>query len=166
MLTAALPLLLFCQTGLFLIQLLPNAILIMIMVIVLGILASLARYFIYHYPSFSKKRAGFSLVNSSSLLLYFALFSLLTSLETKVQTSIISISFRSMFILLALPWIVFLIRDIYNLVDFSLHEDTYILAARKQKYDLKSLKRCSRCGYKMKIGLKRCPRCQTPQKDN
>lgn len=161
-LTAVLPLIVFLLIGSAIKIYLANVEFIMSMIIIIGILATSARYFIYQYPQFSKKRALFSLFNSMLLLIYFGFFSLLSSLGTLHQTTYIAISFQGVFFLLSLPWIVFLIRDIYNLVDFSLHEEDYITLARKQKFELKTFVRCSRCGYKVKIGLKRCPRCRTP----
>lgn len=140
-LTAFLPLFAFLQIGSDLINYIPKSGIIIVVIVVIGILASSARYAIYQYPQYSVKRALFSLFNSSLILIYLALFSLLSSMNAIEGTTFIAISFTGVFLLLSLPWIVFLVRDVYNLIDFSLHEEDYIKTMREQRYRLKKKKK-------------------------
>lgn len=83
-----------------------------------GAFITLTRYLIYCFPKFSFQRSGLSLLNSMLFVAFFIKSSSLATLNATYKNQQLFIDFSGVFVLLISFWSLFIVRDIFNTVDF------------------------------------------------
>lgn len=136
--------------------------------IVLGILSTITRFLIYSFPRYSVKKQLISLVNSSLLITFLLVNSLLSKIIINFGRSSIILDFSGIFLLLTSLWLVFVGKQIFDLFDFKRNQNYYSKKVRESKKLVapfpKNLIKCRNCGYMCRISWRKCPICNSKLK--
>lgn len=136
---------------------------ITILVVIIGIIATVSIYLIYYFPKYSVKRSCLTLSQSImdiTLLIIFSQISLLSVFQDKFGL-ILDIS--GVYILLIITFLPFIFKNIFDVFDFKKNEEFYQRKLRaKTTRLLKESNRkikCKNCSYICRKGWKKCPIC-------
>ena len=138
--------------------------------IIIGVFSTISRYFIYSFPKYSVKKHIIVLLNSILFIAFLIVNSFLGKINLVSGNFYLSLDFTGLFLLLIAIWSLFLVKNVFDLIDFKVNEKFYTKLIRenskmssKLKSDLgfKNLIKCHNCGYMCRISWKKCPICQS-----
>ena len=131
----------------------------------IGVLLTVSRYYLYSFPQYSLKRAIVNLLNSLLVLVFLSLTSQIGKLDLTLKNSNLYLDLTGVFLLLIAVGALYLVKNLYDLIDFKLNQDYYTTLFRKKKIEYKitpsPLLKCPQCKYMCRSEWKKCPICHT-----
>jgi len=138
---------------------------ITVIVVFIGIIATVSTYLIYYYPRYSVRRGYLTLSQSILDLLFLVAFSQMGSISIFLEGSGIVLHLGGVYILLFVAFLPFVFKNIFDIIDFRKNKQFYQRKLRaKAAYLLKESNRkikCRNCSYICRKGWKKCPICNT-----
>ena len=133
--------------------------------VMIGVLLTGLRYYLYKFPQYSLRRGIISLLNSILIMIFLIITSQIGNLDIKIENSSLYLNLTGVFILLIGIWSLFIFKNIYDLVDFKLNQNYYKTFARERKFkkEIRSrpLIKCPKCKYMCRPEWKQCTICNT-----
>lgn len=139
---------------------------VFISTIILGIILTGIRYFIYQFQRFSIKRGSLTLLNSILFTVILTINSQLGNLNITFENLSFYLNLSGVFVLLISVWVLFIIKNTYDLIDYKINSLAYEKLMREKSRKLnkrisKRLIKCSKCKYACRPEWKKCPICST-----
>lgn len=151
--------------------------------LLVGVLMTVCTYMLFHYPKHSVKRGIIALIYSILFSVFLLVFSQMSIIHIKSKYAGIILDLERIFIILILVSCLFIIKNIYDLIDFKLNQTYYERERKKKiikflkdqgliksrgvikKFNLKSesLIKCPnpKCNYMCRPDWRKCPLCKT-----
>ncbi len=131
--------------------------------IIIGILLTGFRYYLYYFPQYSLRRGIINLLNSVLIMIFLIFTSQIGNLDITIENSSLYLNLTGVFLLLIVIWSLFIFKNIYDLVDFKLNQNYYKTFVRERKFRKKiksrPLIKCPQCKYMCRPEWKKCPIC-------
>ena len=142
----------------------------------IGIIIAICAYSVFKFQKYSIKRALLLLLISIMYVLYVAASSQMSIIFIEVSKIQIIMNFSNVYILFIIITSLYLIKNLYDLVDYKLNQSYYSsiltdkkIAKFKQKKAARSklkqsrqkLIKCPKCKYSCRPEWKKCPICKT-----
>ena len=132
--------------------------LFLIYVIIFGILISLNIFFIFNVQKYIIKRNFLALNNSILYLIYISFFFLISKITVNVENFSVTLNIFGITLIFVILSFFYIIKNIYDLLDFFLHKDFYRNKIDNVKEHNKIIN-CPNCNYMCNLSWKKCPLC-------
>jgi hypothetical protein len=135
--------------------------------IILGIVISFCTYFIFNHQKYSLKRGTLLLAVSIMYLISTIALSKLSIIFVEVEKVQIITDFSGVYILLIIIMFGYIIKNLFDLIDFKINQlyySTFLRKARANSFIKRNIKgkltKCPKCKYMCRIRWKKCPICE------
>ena len=141
---------------------------VILITLILGICSTIITYLVYRLPKHSIQRGFLALSQNISSIVLIIVFSNLGRFWLIYENVSLYLDIRGIYLLLIIGVIPFVLKNIYDLIDFKRNSDYYTKLQRRKKHQLvkksNKLIKCRNCDYMCRVGWKKCPICKTKLK--
>lgn len=137
---------------------------IIIWAVIFGMMITGCTYLTFNFPKYSIKRGITSLTQSILELIIILLFSQFRTIRISDNDVELIFDITGIFVVLITVCAIFIIKNLYDLIDFKINQKSYFTGNIKNKGISNKLKKCSNCKYMCRLEWKKCPICHSKLK--
>jgi hypothetical protein len=133
--------------------------------VILGFVISVCAYLTFKYQRYSVQRGSLTLLVSIMYLISTIGSSQMNTVLIEVAKIQIIMDFSGVYILFMVIMSLYILKNLYDVIDFKINKSYYISSQRQNRYRRKvrdaKLIPCPQCNYTCRYAWKKCPICNT-----
>lgn len=137
---------------------------VFVSILIIGLSLSGLKFYSFKLPQFSVRRGSANLISSILFVIFLGITAQIGIININLEHSSFSLNLMGVFIILIVVWILFILKNAYDVIDFKLHQSYYSTSLRKNKFfhkENQKLVKCPKCKYMCRVEWKKCPICNT-----
>ena len=107
--------------------------LVFIGTIIIGVILTCLRFYMYHFSEFTVKRGLLNLLNSIFFVLFLSITAQLAKININMENFSLNLNLTGVFVFLIIVWSLFIIKNLYDLYDFKKNRIYYENLVRNKK---------------------------------
>lgn len=112
--------------------------LVFIGTIIIGVILTCLRFYMYRFSQYTIKRGFLNLLNSIFFVLFLSITAQLGKINIKMENFTLDLNLIGVFVFLIIVWSLFIIKNLYDLYDFKKNQIYYETLVRSKKVVSKS----------------------------